>query len=178
MIKMVSLKCPDCGANLSIEEDRKQCFCQYCGSKILIDDGSRTYTHVYIDRTREKEIELEEKKLVAELEREKSNAKWKIFSIASVVISVILAIIGYTLVKEDFNISFNYLIFLVGSIIAITRVVKKETMFGLFFVSLIFSCACLMFISCRKDFDATFTVTLLMAILLNIVASFIKSKRK
>ena len=44
MIKTVSLKCPECNANLEIEEGRKRCFCQYCGTKIMLDDGSCTYT--------------------------------------------------------------------------------------------------------------------------------------
>ena len=77
MIKTVSLKCPECGANLEIDDGRKQCFCQYCRNKIIIDDGSRTYTHIYVDKTREKELELEEKKLAIEEEKEKENTKWK-----------------------------------------------------------------------------------------------------
>lgn len=178
MIKMVSLKCPECGANLEIEEGRKQCFCQYCGTKIMVDDGSRTYTHVYIDKTREKELEFEEKKLVAELEREKADAKWKKFSIGSIIVSFVLAALTFIMVKDDFNISFNFTLMLVASIIAIARGVKKESMLGIFFMSLIFSSACIMFMVSQNDFDITFTVTLLMAIVLNIAASFIRPKRK
>lgn len=32
-IKLVSVKCPDCGQTLSIEENRTQAFCTYCGAK-------------------------------------------------------------------------------------------------------------------------------------------------
>ena len=39
-MKVVSLTCPGCGANLSIEDGRKQCFCEYCGMKIMLDDES------------------------------------------------------------------------------------------------------------------------------------------
>lgn len=39
MVKIISLKCPECGADISIEEGHKQCFCQYCGAKIILDDG-------------------------------------------------------------------------------------------------------------------------------------------
>ena len=38
-IKMVPVKCPNCGAQMQIEEGRKEAFCTYCGSKFLIDDG-------------------------------------------------------------------------------------------------------------------------------------------
>lgn len=29
MVKIISLKCPECGADISIEEGHKQCFCQF-----------------------------------------------------------------------------------------------------------------------------------------------------
>ena len=35
-IKLISLKCPECGAALSVEENRKQAFCSYCGVGIVL----------------------------------------------------------------------------------------------------------------------------------------------
>ena len=177
MIKMVSLKCPECGANLEIEE-RKQCFCQYCGTKIMLDDGSHTYTHVHIDKTREKELEFEEKRLAIELKRENANAKWKQFSVGTVMVSFLLAVLTFVLVKDDFNISFNFSIMLVASIIAVARVVKNESMLGVFFISIIFCGACLMFMVLRDDFDTTFTVAFFMAIVLNVAAGCIVEETK
>lgn len=43
-MKAKSLKCPECGANLVIEEGRSFCFCQYCGCKIMLDDEKQEYT--------------------------------------------------------------------------------------------------------------------------------------
>ena len=34
-IELISIKCPECGATLSIEENREQAYCTYCGTKIL-----------------------------------------------------------------------------------------------------------------------------------------------
>lgn len=33
-IKLISVKCPDCGQTLSIEENRTQAFYTYCGAKV------------------------------------------------------------------------------------------------------------------------------------------------
>ena len=35
-VKLTSVKCPECGAALQIENGREQIFCSYCGAKILI----------------------------------------------------------------------------------------------------------------------------------------------
>ena len=45
-IKMISVKCPDCGASLDVEEGRRQCFCSYCGAKVMINNENE-----YIYRT-------------------------------------------------------------------------------------------------------------------------------
>ena len=37
-MKLKVLKCPECRANIEIEEGRTSCFCSYCGCKIIIDD--------------------------------------------------------------------------------------------------------------------------------------------
>ena len=44
-MQLVRLKCPDCGSVLETDANAKPVlFCQYCGSKLLIDDGAgKTY---------------------------------------------------------------------------------------------------------------------------------------
>ena len=32
---LVSLKCPECGAELDIDDSREYAFCSYCGSKVM-----------------------------------------------------------------------------------------------------------------------------------------------
>ena len=93
MVKMVSLKCPECDATLSIAEGRKQCFCEFCGAKIIIDDGSTT--NVYRDEARIKEAEVREQIRLKELELEvdERKQKRKILKI-KVIISIILGILG------------------------------------------------------------------------------------
>ena len=40
-MKVRALKCPSCGANISVEEGKDRCFCTYCGTPIIIDDETQ-----------------------------------------------------------------------------------------------------------------------------------------
>lgn len=96
-MKIQSLKCPECEANLEIEEEREFCFCQYCGCKIIIqDENKKTYRHIDeadVKRAeterivRLKELELEEKK------RENKKVLIKIWLITTGVLGI-LGLIG------------------------------------------------------------------------------------
>ena len=44
-MKLKVLKCPECRANLEIEDDRTSCYCQYCGCKIILDSEKQEYTY-------------------------------------------------------------------------------------------------------------------------------------
>ena len=41
-------KCPSCGANLTIEEERKKAFCTYCGTPFAVEDAIQNF---YIQNT-------------------------------------------------------------------------------------------------------------------------------
>ena len=104
MMKMISLKCPECGADIDIEEGHKQCFCKYCGTKILIDDGNSTYTYRKVDEARIKEAEVDKairlKELEIEQEKnlqlEKTKELKTKFTIILCTIALISFIISYT----------------------------------------------------------------------------------
>ena len=44
MVKLKALKCPECKANLEIEEGRNIWFCNYCGCKIILDNEKQEVT--------------------------------------------------------------------------------------------------------------------------------------
>lgn len=93
-IKFVSIKCPECGANLDAEEGRKTMFCSYCGRKIMIvDDNEYKYevTHRYIDEAKIREVEEEAKRNSERdnIGREKFN---KITDLAACVIMALILI--------------------------------------------------------------------------------------
>lgn len=56
MITMIKLVCPACGANLEVDNKLSQCFCQYCGAKILLHNENE-----FVDRIVD-EAKLEEQK--------------------------------------------------------------------------------------------------------------------
>ena len=43
-VQFISVKCPECGATLSVENDRKFAFCSYCGTKVIISNENE---HIY-----------------------------------------------------------------------------------------------------------------------------------
>lgn len=98
MVKMIALKRPECGAKLQIEDGHKECFCQYCGHKILLDDGSveTTYTYRKVDEARIKELELEKIKYQENENRKNKKHKIKVkVSLFMILVGLLLILIGY-----------------------------------------------------------------------------------
>ena len=74
MINMIKLKCPNCSADLEVDKDLKQCFCTYCGTKILLsNENEHTYRIVNeADIARE---ENERRKIEFEQQKYEDNKK-------------------------------------------------------------------------------------------------------
>lgn len=51
MITFVKLVCPSCGANLEVDSKLSQCFCQYCGTKILLHNENEHTVNINVERT-------------------------------------------------------------------------------------------------------------------------------
>ncbi len=114
MISMVSVKCPDCGATLSIEEGRQNAFCTYCGAKVIIqNENERIYRHVDEARIKEveahkeirlKELELEEARRIKQAEKQAheekiqqyKSSKLSKWSIAFFAICLLAAIVSFS----------------------------------------------------------------------------------
>ena len=74
-VKFTSVKCPECGANLPIEEGRERMFCSFCGTQIIMTNkNEHTYRHV--DEAEVKRAETEQLIHLKELElEEKENER-------------------------------------------------------------------------------------------------------
>lgn len=100
-MKIIPIECPKCGASFEIEEGRNTCFCQYCGTHISIDDGSRTVTNTNIirDEAKLKELSIKEKQLDHEMrikdEQRKKKGKGNLnaFVIAFSIVCILLGLL-------------------------------------------------------------------------------------
>lgn len=110
-MKLVSLKCPECKADLSVEPGRKQCFCQYCGTKIMIDNGEQIHTYKTVDEARIKEAEFQSELRLKQLEiereqreedrkRKDANRSLKIKVCIGLVIVALFSFIADKIVKD------------------------------------------------------------------------------
>ena len=116
-MKLIAVKCPQCGADLQIEEDQRICFCEYCGCRILIDDvderSEQAENHNsadrYIDETRVREAELqnererrrEEERRAKELVKEQKRSRRR--KRRRIILLVILALIVYAVISAQIN---------------------------------------------------------------------------
>ena len=101
-IKLVSMKCPECGAVLDVEEGRKQIFCSYCGNKIIIDNENefiyRTIDEAGVKQAEtDREVQLKRMELIEKHRAAKEKQKkFKIgISVLLGAITLIAFAIGY-----------------------------------------------------------------------------------
>ena len=81
-VKYVTIKCPECGANLPIEEGRQAVFCSYCGSQVMVvDENEYKYkyevTHHHVDEAKIMRAEAELLRAKAESEKTAADIKLK-----------------------------------------------------------------------------------------------------
>ena len=72
MIEFNQLKCPSCGADLKVENGLDTFYCQYCGTKIMLQGQSDTVINA------KKEIKIEETKAEKELSMQKEKHRHEI----------------------------------------------------------------------------------------------------
>lgn len=101
--KLISVKCPDCGQTLSIEENRTQAFCSYCGARILISNENE-YIVRQVDEAGIKKAETERIVRLRELEiAERNSSLQKALTIVWLIVSLILITIAVVLMLSNGN---------------------------------------------------------------------------
>lgn len=69
-VKFISIKCPECGAKLPMEEGRNTMFCSYCGKQVVLANNEYKYevVHHHVD---------DAKIMRAETSRARMEAEWE-----------------------------------------------------------------------------------------------------
>ena len=93
-LEVKSIKCPNCGASLSVEEGRKSIFCTYCGSKLELHDSNEYTVHIHDEAgvkaaETERIVQLKKIEMMKEGVRERKSIRE-----LKVKISIALAVIG------------------------------------------------------------------------------------
>ena len=112
-MKLISLTCPNGNANLDdIDPSRPFCYCQYCGTKIALDDGTiRKETHIY-DEAKIKETESSERVKMREMDLEREHSKQMNEILKYVLIfAAVLFVVGIILAAFDVEIGGDIILF-------------------------------------------------------------------
>lgn len=69
-----TIKCPSCGAELTVKDDNRDfMFCEFCGTKVRLDDYQET--HRFVDEARIRESENEKELELKRMEFEEKKRK-------------------------------------------------------------------------------------------------------
>lgn len=97
-MQLINMRCTSCGAELEVDPEKKQLFCSYCGSKLLLKDENIHITNRFVDEARLKEAEVRLKELEYAHEREireetLRQEQKKTYRISLIAILCILAVV-------------------------------------------------------------------------------------
>lgn len=91
-ITINSVRCPECGADLPIEEGRSQLFCSYCGTKVIVTNENE-YIYRHIDEAEIRKAETDQMIELKKLELiEKKRESAKRIKLLKIIISIGLGI--------------------------------------------------------------------------------------
>jgi DNA-directed RNA polymerase subunit RPC12/RpoP len=133
---MRSCSCPKCNADITIhDENRDFAFCEYCGTKIMLDDFRAT--HRFVDEASIKKTEVAQSVRLKELEmiskqRESNNRIRSTYLIICFALVIILFLVSYYIsIKYEPFFAWFFLafggVFLIVAFIPLTRIVFSNT---------------------------------------------------
>lgn len=107
MKNLIQLKCTSCGANLSIEEKRETLFCEYCGTRLVLDNENE-YIYRHIDEADIKRAETERLVKLKELEideikHEENKKEFKKKALKGILITFACVLVYYLILVLPFS---------------------------------------------------------------------------
>ncbi|MCR5638936.1 MAG: hypothetical protein K6F97_08890 [Lachnospiraceae bacterium] len=114
-VSFQSVRCPDCGAYLSVEEGKKRIFCSYCGANVIVTNNNE---YIYREVNEADIIRAETERMVKlhELEQEKKVSPGEIIKTPTgtiwLIVSVVLVVITFDIISKPDEEMFNLIILL------------------------------------------------------------------
>ena len=117
-MNLIKLQCPNCNSPLETDAERDYLFCQYCGTKILLNDVNVSVNKSYTEKVEHTVRHIDEAKVAEELtkqaninlKKEKLKQKHSIgywitlpFKVIGILMAVILALVMIINVKNDYD---------------------------------------------------------------------------
>ena len=100
-MKLINMKCPNCGAKLTIDKDKETAVCQYCNQSFYIDDEKDPAPIIQIN------IEKSEKKASTAYQTDGSVNINKIASIFIAIVFIIIMIFGMNTIRSTYIFSYD-----------------------------------------------------------------------
>ena len=100
-MKLINMKCPNCGAKLTIDKDKENAVCQYCNQSFYIDDEKDPAPIIQIN------IEKSEKKASTAYQTDGSVNINKIASIFIAIVFIIIMIFGMNMIRSTYIFSYD-----------------------------------------------------------------------
>lgn len=102
-MQAMSIKCPNCGANIYVEGHSNKCYCSSCGSQVIVEDGVNRSVNISVDETKEREMSIKQTRYNLALSHIEENTatlkkslRWKIPAFLACVVIVIIGIVTDT----------------------------------------------------------------------------------
>lgn len=90
-MKLVNLKCPECSAQLKVDPSREFIYCEYCGTKILLDREEKVTRTIDEAAIRQAEADIRKAEAEEKIELKKIRAD-QINGIILLIMMIVLII--------------------------------------------------------------------------------------
>ncbi len=94
-MELINIKCPNCGANLDVNQELEEFVCNYCGTKSLIDDEGAKITRIENAKLQARKNNYEQDMYE---KREENKTEWK--EVGRVWLILLLVFVGIFIVAE------------------------------------------------------------------------------
>lgn len=104
-MKSMTIKCPECGATVHVEEGKNYGYCEYCGSKVLVSNENEvTYRHIDVAKMRELDLMEKEREDIRRKEQQirEDEKRKQITMIIEICVALSACILGVYLFFTGF----------------------------------------------------------------------------